>query len=931
VNRKSIIASNISFLVSLLLSLFSSLNQLHADREVQPIAIDESLEPWLQVIRGENKAFELMGWAEPKIDDEVQRIDFRLTRYDDQSFDLDVTHTKYAIKIRRRADATSMCLPKHEVVFEGHGAVDPNDHLATQDVMDRLISHGSIAKLIATTITTSTTRDLVAFIESFATLEQMSDDGLTWSVDEKHELTFGSDRRSVEIRFDDMNARLELVTLETNAPPKIETFDNYKHVTIERLELEKQLARGVKRTFEVLAPAPVLTSPPKKEREVANGELKWIEGQRVCLLHGTPEEIGTAHGELLKQEAIRCIDSVLYAFGTAQTIATGRWFRYELDAAYEKLEPHIPERHKQEARSLAASLNVSPDLMESLNVFPELFHCSGFALFGDATADGKLYHGRVLDYMTTIGLQDAATTFVVAPQGMIPFANVGYAGFVGSVSGMNAQHISLGEMGGRGEGQWDGVPMATLMRRALEECDSLDEVKQLWADSPRTCEYFYVFADGETKTAVGVSATPQNIEFVLPGAAHPRLGEGIDDAVVLSAGSRLEELRRRVKEGYGKFDADSATQLMCRPVAMTSNLHNVLFVPEDRVFYVANASHDQPAADRPYVKLDLMQLLGKLPANTSATTADVSIGNVIRAVDTLAVDVDSNADAQACLTGLRWTPTEFDVHIEAAMPDHGDAMIRFASPRPSGNAQNDLVAVEWYQARNDKSSSVTEKPAVVVIHESGKGMHVGRLIASQLRNCGIHAFMVQLPYYGVRRPPEGKAKGSDLINAIQQAVADVRRTRDAVAAIPGVNDQQISLQGTSLGGFVTATVAGLDRSYDNVFVFLAGGNLYQTLMEGEKDAAKVREELTNSGLSEDEIRTGLNAIEPLRLAHRLDPKHTWVFSGTFDNVVTPTSSSDFAKAAGLSDSHHVKMFANHYSGIVYLPTVLWQISEVIKR
>ena len=38
---------------------------------------------------------------------------------------------------------------------------------------------------------------------------------------------------------------------------------------------------------------------------------------------------------------------------------------------------------------------------------------------------------------------------------------------------------------------------------------------------------------------------------------------------------------------------------MSRPVAMNSNLHNVLFVPADGVFYVANASHKQPAAERP--------------------------------------------------------------------------------------------------------------------------------------------------------------------------------------------------------------------------------------------------------------------------------------------------------------------------------------------
>ena len=109
--------------------------------------------------------------------------------------------------------------------------------------------------------------------------------------------------------------------------------------------------------------------------------------------------------------------------------------------------------------------------------------------------------------------------------------------------------------------------------------------------------------------AVGVAATPESLEFVRPGESHKLLGEGIEDAVVLSAGTRLEKLRERVRERYGEFDAEIAQWPMCRPVAMQSNLHNVLFVPQDGVLYVANADHSHPAADRPYVRLDLGQLV----------------------------------------------------------------------------------------------------------------------------------------------------------------------------------------------------------------------------------------------------------------------------------------------------------------------------------
>ncbi len=329
----------------------------------------------------------------------------------------------------------------------------------------------------------------------------------------------------------------------------------------------------------------------------------------MALLRGTPQQIGTAHGKLLRDEIRRCVDSVLYAFGTVQTIRSGRWFRHDLEAAYRRLAPHIPDDHKQEVHALAQASGLDPHIADIVNVFPELFHCSGFAVCNSATTDGTLYHGRVLDYMTVIGLQDAAVTFVVDPQGKIPYVNVGYAGFVGSVSGMNAEGISLGEMGGGGDGRWDGVPMATLMRRALEECRTLDEVQALWRSSPRTCEYFYVFADGKTNRAVGVAARPESIEFIGLGEAHPLLGPGIPDAVALSAGERLKVLRERIQQKHGQIDAEVAMWLMSRPVAMKSNLHNVLFVPAKGVLYVAHADHRRPAAERPYIRLDFRALL----------------------------------------------------------------------------------------------------------------------------------------------------------------------------------------------------------------------------------------------------------------------------------------------------------------------------------
>ncbi len=581
------------------------------------------LRPLMACLSGQQASFLVSGEARINVSGAQQQVTLRVERFAKDSFDLDLVHPEYAVKLRRRGDATAMALPLHQVVYLGRGETDAQDHLSPEGMTRRLLSSGSTVSDFSPFLQSGDPQAVALVLQGLLKLRYDAPTA-SWKLGDKLTLKFTDSGKSLDFEADGHQVSLKFAA--ASAPAAVDDWAGLKVVELDRRELEVQLARGARRGLEIAAPAYSLQSPQQTVRKVEHGELRWIDGQRVALLHGTPEQVGRAHGELLKTEAMRCIDSVLYTFGTAQTIRTGRWFRNDLADAYARLAPHIPERHKVETRAMADSLGIDQQLAETLNVFPELFHCSGFAVFGTATVDGKLYHGRVLDYMTAIGLQDAATTFIVSVDGSIPFANVGYAGFIGSVSGMNSQGISLGEMGGRGEGQWDGAPMATLMRRALEECSTLEQVQQLWTNSPRTCEYYYVFADGKTNKAVGVAATPQSIEFVLPGQSHPLLGAGITDAVVLSAGSRLETLRERVTQRHGKIDAEVGQWLMSRPVAMQSNLHNVLFVPQDGVLYVANASHQKPAAEMPYVRLDLRELLSSM-LDTAPVAAAVGGGN----------------------------------------------------------------------------------------------------------------------------------------------------------------------------------------------------------------------------------------------------------------------------------------------------------------
>lgn len=341
------------------------------------------------------------------------------------------------------------------------------------------------------------------------------------------------------------------------------------------------------------------------------GYLERVGPQLVLHLKGTPEEMGRQHGVLLRQH-VR--DNLAGLAKKAKDAPLGAMTSLLLDGIWKMQSQYLPPRYAAELRALADAAGLSYEQVRQANTVPEMFHCSGFALFGKATADGALYHGRILDYGVDMGLQEHSVVTIAEPVGLIPFVNVGYAGFTGSVTGFNLEGVAFGEMGGGGSGKWDGTPMSFLMRRGLEEAHTLADARKLFSDSKRTCEYYYVISDCKGPDAVGVRATPEEIDFVGPNEAKAPLTRPIKDAVVLSADERYTLLTQRIEEKWGKLDAAGCRELMHRPVAMKSCLHAVLMAPKTAELWVANATPaGEPASEQPYTYLNVPELMAAPP------------------------------------------------------------------------------------------------------------------------------------------------------------------------------------------------------------------------------------------------------------------------------------------------------------------------------
>ena len=344
------------------------------------------------------------------------------------------------------------------------------------------------------------------------------------------------------------------------------------------------------------------------------GRLEQHDGTRVLFLSGTPQEMGRQHGSLLGPEIRRVVDRILYGVGVGSSFGKGRWFFGEIEEAVRRTTPFIDPRHLAEMDAIATAAGLESEEVRLANYFPELFHCSGFALLGKASRDGRIYHGRVLDYLRGVGLEENAVVIVSRPDQGNAWVNISYAGFIGSVTAMNDKQLCLGEMGGRGEGNWDGKPMAQLVREVMEKCSTIDEAIDFMRRTPRTCEYYYVLSDAKTHRACGVKATPEIFDVVWTGESHPELADPVADTVLMSGGSRYQELVKRVKAGFGTFDAPAAINLMTPPVCMTSNIHSVLFAPDTLDFWVANADSKNVASEARYTKYNLRDLLQNPPA-----------------------------------------------------------------------------------------------------------------------------------------------------------------------------------------------------------------------------------------------------------------------------------------------------------------------------
>ena len=245
-----------------------------------------------------------------------------------------------------------------------------------------------------------------------------------------------------------------------------------------------------------------------------SAELRFIEGLPVITVDGTPEEIGTQLGTLLKQPIAQLLerhDAFVKGFGFSKPVEM-------LLKTGHLMLPRFPESHRRELEALVKASGVNVDLLVFGNIMYEMSRfpaCSTLTIERDRSSTAGPLFGRNLDFPTFGFLDKYSLLVVYRPDGKHAFASVTFPGFFGVASGINDAGLCIAqlEVGKTSEAgpriNFAGTPVALCFRRIMEECTTIDEAEKLLREQKRFIMCNLAICD--RKNAAVFEITPQSV------------------------------------------------------------------------------------------------------------------------------------------------------------------------------------------------------------------------------------------------------------------------------------------------------------------------------------------------------------------------------------------------------------------------------------
>ncbi|UCE30921.1 MAG: hypothetical protein JSW68_12910 [Burkholderiales bacterium] len=309
----------------------------------------------------------------------------------------------------------------------------------------------------------------------------------------------------------------------------------------------------------------------------------------MLYLSGTPEQIGLAHGHLLRDEIGSANRRFLESFE-----ALPERNRERLQRALQRLEQRTPAAYLAEMRAIARGAGLSYEQVLFLNNLTTLSEGERCFAFSAWDREGRLMTFRQID--SNSDMYEQMVLFIVRPDRGHAFAALLNPGWVDGETGMNARGLTLSQNNiGIRQTAWNVTPVTILTRHILQHASTIDEAfailrgqdawpaRLLFVSQPEGAAVFEM-ANGHLQRL-------QMSEEGLALANHPRRVPADD----ISANSvrRLEHADRYLAEHRARISIDQGIALLRSPTISSfvrngfTNKQSVVFRPATLDFWIA--------------------------------------------------------------------------------------------------------------------------------------------------------------------------------------------------------------------------------------------------------------------------------------------------------------------------------------------------------
>lgn len=418
-------------------------------------------------------------------------------------------------------------------------------------------------------------------------------------------------------------------------------------------------------------------------RRVTNGERYLIGAaspyDAIHLIHVygySGYDFGYAFGQLMGNELNATLSYAFDKFAevVAQQIEQGaawipaaiasmiatKGLDFFLDWQYDESRSFMDPEVFAEMHGMSDASGTDYLLIRRIHFFGEITRgaCSLFGAHSSATRGGNRVMLRAFDWNTGVGLQNYPTITVYHPLGgekqpLLGHAwmNIGWAGWIGSLSGVSSELLGMGSIGITnpdntfGNQSYVGEPFIFLQRRVLQHAKSISQVEAMISCAHRTCHLVFGAAIGRKKgpqkgvsrltapniTSLPAATSPEPYMIAQYSASqvrffnsstlqpletwHPRIPDIVYECMDWVCPSFQRKMAHQLLQYHGQLDP-VVTLRNITSIVMTGNLQVVTMDLDEGVIYVANAKSNRDprpesrerAYDRTFVFVNATQL-----------------------------------------------------------------------------------------------------------------------------------------------------------------------------------------------------------------------------------------------------------------------------------------------------------------------------------